>query len=298
MARYGVWSPIPMWVGGTQKWIVGTNGRRRTAVVIHRMEGSLEGSDTYLKREFADYYPYPRLRASTHFGVGLWNGVPQIRQWVDTANSAWGWNARPSDVPTPAAKATITNLYTSTEDLNWQVISVEVEGFANQTWHPDTIIKVKELLRWIYKTHGDLVILAHTDLSPKACPGMYTFGLALPGYYGNRLARIFGSATMPDASVAQPEELPVKFLPLYNTRAVLKPNVKVYTKPTKTSASAFQVGSRGSATPVIGEVIGQALDGTARWVLYWQPVSSTANEFDGRWLYIHLNDVATFTKYN
>jgi hypothetical protein len=195
VARYGVWAPIPMWVRSTRKWVSGRNGRRLTAVVIHRMEGTLEGSDSYLRREFADYYPYPRLNASTHFGVGLWYGTPQIRQWVDTANTAWGWSARPTDTPTAVARNTLTNLYSGSEDLNWQVISVEVEGFASQAWDYRTRDKVKELLRWIYKTHGNVVVMAHTDCSTKVCPGMYTFGQALPGYYGKRLGTIFGTTT-------------------------------------------------------------------------------------------------------
>ena len=194
MARYGLWKPIPRVVGSTAKWSYGRNYRKLTAVVIHRMEGTLEGSDSYLRREYADYYPYPRLTASTHFGVGLWYGVPQIRQWVDTANTAWGWAARPTDTPTYVARNTLNRLYYGSEDLNWQVLSVEVEGFYYQNWNSATTQKVRELLYWIYKTHGNLTVMAHTDCSSKPCPGMTTFNRALPGFYGNTLGKIFLSS--------------------------------------------------------------------------------------------------------
>lgn len=206
MARYGLWAPIPRTVGGTTKWVYGRNGRALTAVVIHRMEGTLEGSDSYLRRERADYPPYPRLNASTHFGVGLWYGTPQIRQWVDTANTAWGWSARPTDYPTPLAHTVLPpDLYRSYADLNWQVISVEVEGFAATNWDSATTARVKELLRWIYNKHGNLYVMAHTDISSKVCPGMATFKRALPGYYGSRLRTIFGSTPITVAPTERDE---------------------------------------------------------------------------------------------
>lgn len=190
--RYGVWAPIPQWVGGTVKW-GDRYGTRPRAIVIHRMEGSLEGSDSYLRRERADYAPYPRLNASTHFGVGLWNGVSQIRQWVDTMYSAFGWAATPTDVPTALARTIFKDKLTgqatwpywrSTSDLNRDVICIEVEGFADQPWHPLTTPRVKELINVLVNTYGPLWVMVHTDCSTKPCPGMATFKAAMPGYYG------------------------------------------------------------------------------------------------------------------
>lgn len=213
MARYGVWAPIPMIVGGTQKWVAGRYGRSLTAVVIHRMEGSLVGSDQYLRREFADYAPYPRLNAATHFGIGNWpiGGAPQIRQWVDTANSAWGWTWRPEVAPSPLAQRTLTNLWSSGEDLNWQVLSIEVEGFNYQPWNQRWSPALKELLGWIYRTHGNLTVMLHNDNSFKRCPGVPEFQAGMPGYYGNKLANIFGATTASTSPTTTAGGLPVKF---------------------------------------------------------------------------------------
>lgn len=278
MARYGLWVPIPMWVGGTQKWIAGRAGRRLTAVVIHRMEGSLEGSDSYLRRERADYYPYPRLNASTHFGVGLWNGVPQIRQWVDTANTAWGWSARPTDTPTALARNTLYNLYNSYEDLNWQVISVEVEGFAYQSWDYRTTAKVKELLGWIYRTHGNLVIMAHTDCSTKPCPGMATFQAALPGYYGNRLGNIFGTAPAPTPPPSGVLNMPA--VPGYAPPAQGKVSagVNLRTSPNHTIANVYRRTDKEYFIGVCGTVTGTVYNGSSKWILGF---------IFGRFVYVH-----------
>lgn len=196
MARYGLWTPILQYASGVPKWAVGRAGRRISAVVIHRMDGTLESSDSWLKSRYSG-------SASTHFGVGLWGNTPQIRQWVDTSNTAWGWAARPNDNPTPVARRTLgPSLWIGSHDLNWQVIAVEVEGWSYQNWDPRTRAKVIELLRWIYRAHGNLTVMAHTDISSKPCPGMVTFQRALPGWYGNKLANIFGSTPAPTPTPA------------------------------------------------------------------------------------------------
>lgn len=261
MARYGIWSPIPQSVWTRRKWSVGRNGRRITAVVIHRMDGSLEGSDSWLKGFWSG-------SASTHFGVGLWNGVPQIRQWVDTINTAWGWGARPTDTPTTLARNTLTNLWVGSEDLNWQVIAVEVEGFANQPWDSRTKAKVQELLRWIWRTHGNLTVMAHTDCSIKPCPGMATFNAALPGYYGNKLNNIFGvsSVNAPPPALTKVGGLPVDFVSRAGWKATIKDN-----KPRRAGATLasknYGTTDRPHAFPIWGEVNGQRFEGNGgdRW---------------------------------
>ena len=188
--RYGIQAPIPQFVGGVRKWGTGRNGRNITAVVIHRMEGTLDGSDSWLRSRHSG-------SASTHFAVGAWGWLNrrlhryQIRQWVDTSNSAFGWAARPTDNPTPLAYSTLgADLRNSRADLNWQVIAVEVEGFFHQSWPTGLAPKVKELLAAISRSHGPLVVMAHTDCSSKPCPGMATFQAAMPGYYGKRLGAV------------------------------------------------------------------------------------------------------------
>ena len=261
MARYGVWSPIPAIAGSTRKWAVGRNNRKLTAVVIHRMDGSLEGSDSWLKSQYSG-------SASTHFGVGLWNGVPQIRQWVDTVNTAWGWGARPTDYPTPLAQKTLTNLWSGSEDLNWQVISVEVEGMSYETWNPSTRLKVIELLKWIYNVHGNLMVMAHTDCSTKPCPGMATFTAALPGYYGRRLGEIFGP-TLPNTAVdlTRVGGLPVKFTPRPGWTATIKAGKPRRSGATLKNYNYGNTDSNGTKFVIWGEVDGQSFLGNGdKWL--------------------------------
>lgn len=196
-----MWSPIPQRTGGVVKWSTRV-GTRPRAIVIHRMDGSLEGSDSWLKSPKSG-------SASTHFGVGLWNGTPQVRQWVDTAFSAFGWAATPTDTPTAVGMSVFKDrlvrygsypYWRSTSDLNRDVIAIEVEGFASQSWNPAVILKVKQLIAALIQHYGPLWIVAHTDMSTKPCPGMYTFLQALPGYYGKRLG-----STTPQSTEEQVE---------------------------------------------------------------------------------------------
>lgn len=291
MARYGLWAPIPEWVGGTRKWGRGRNGRRITAVVIHRMDGSLEGSDAWLRRQYDQFGN--RLNASTHFAVGLWNGVPQIRQWVDTANSAFGWSARPTDTPTPLAVRTLTNLYSGSEDLNWQVISVEVEGWSTQAWDSRTRDKVKELLRWIYKAHGNLVVMAHTDISWKPCPGMTTFKAALPGYYGTRLGTIFGGVPDTSTGTTGMEGFPVRFRPMYGKTIRMAGGVNVRrgtaTVEGKPTSTIHYTTKTTTDRKILGMTLGGSIGGKRGWYVWWSPNEGTTDTWDGRLVYVHEN---------
>jgi hypothetical protein len=185
--RYGVWAPIPQYTNGVRKWTAGRAGRRITAVVIHKMDGNLDGSDSWLRS-------YKSGSASTHFGVGCWGWANraiqryQIRQWVDTTNSAYGWSARPTDSPTALARSVLApDLWNGSADLNWQVIHIETEGWSTQRWPAGLTAKVRELLAAIGRSHGPLVIMAHTDISSKPCPGMSTVPWTALGGYGGRI---------------------------------------------------------------------------------------------------------------
>jgi hypothetical protein len=156
-----------------------------------------------------------------------------------------------------------------TEDLNWQVISVEVEGFAYQSWDSRTRDKVKELLAWLYKTHGNLTVLAHTDCSTKVCPGMATFQAALPNYYGNTLGEIF--APLPDTSIptATVTGLPMRFRNRTGSTAIIRDN-----KPRRAGATVNSRNYGNAPTSqsfkIWGEVEGEdmskyGLPGGRRW---------------------------------
>jgi hypothetical protein len=282
--RYGVWAPIPQYASGVRKWNYGRNGRRITAVVIHRMDGTLDGSDSWLRS-------YKSGTASTHFGVGAWGwlnraaGRYQIRQWVDTANTAYGWAARPTDTPTALARNTLGgDLYSSYADLNWQVIAIEVEGFYYQPWPAGVTAKVKELLGAIARVHGPLVIMGHTDISNKPCPGMATVPWGSIGGYGGRIGTTAPVSTHPMG------DFPVRFDSV-NKWGTLHPGVNVRRGPGTnypiqyTTKAAF--GTANSKRFVMGYVPGQLYNGSTDWACWWSPNTSTADRFDGRLLYVH-----------
>jgi hypothetical protein len=284
MARYGIWSPIPQRVNGVNKWVYGRYGRRLTAVVIHRMDGSLESSEQWLKSSASG-------TASTHFGVGSWNGVPQIRQWVDTANSAWGWGARPNDVPTSLAyKVLAPDIFNPSADLNWQVISVEVEGWSTEYWPSTTTAKVKELLNWIYRTHGNLYIMAHTDCSWKPCPGMFTFKTALPNHYGNLLGNIYGTKTVSAPATKSPTEAwPVKFKEKREYGYIDK-GVGLFYGPSNQSKLHWIADERIKRY-MIGATLGQDVAGTNQWYFFWSQDGATESTYDGDLIYVHASQV-------
>lgn len=268
--RYGIWAPIPQWVGGTVKW-GDRYGTRPRAIVIHRMEGTLEGSDSYLRREFADYSPFPRLNASTHWGVGLWNGVPQIRQWVDGNYSAFGWSATPTDVPTPLARQVfgdrLTGMSTwpywrSTSDLNRDVLAIEVEGFHYQPWESRTRAKVIELINAIVDRYGPMWIVTHTDMSTKPCAGLTTMRAALP-MYGTRYA---GPALPDTSSTIRVSNLPMSGFKRHKPTASAVIRVG---KPRRDGAtlSAKNLGTTTEAKRfrIWGEVKGQDFGAGPRW---------------------------------
>lgn len=189
--RYGVQAPIPAvvgpWYRRVRKW--GPRyGQVSRSIVTHRMDGTLESSDSWLRATASG-------SASAHFGIGHWNGVPQVRQWVDTAYAAWTWAASPTDRPTPVGYKVFGDLLVprsgwppvySRADLNRYVITIEVEGFYYQRWHPDLIPLYKQLVKAIVNAHGPQWMTGHGDLSSKPCPGFTTWQAAIPGVYGTR----------------------------------------------------------------------------------------------------------------
>ena len=295
--RYGIWAPIPQWVGGTRKWTAGRNWRRMTAVVIHRMDGTLDGSDGWLRREYDQYGN--RLSASTHFAVGAWGWINrslhryQTRQWVDTLNTAYGWAARPTDTPTSLARATLGgDLYNPAADLNWQVIHVEVEGWSHQLWPRGITTRVAELLTAIGRAHGPLVIMAHTDISSKPCPGMSTVPWGSIGGYGGRISQ----PALPDTTTPPKDELPVKFRPVHNRKFLFRKGTTFRSSPKYPASNAVQVLKSDSYRNVVGYTLGSSLSGSSRWVAFWDANDSTGDQWDGQWLYAHEADVLKHAK--
>lgn len=186
--RYGTVRLIPQYVSGVRKWWGGRQGFTPRVVVIHRMEGNLNGSDSWLRSAASG-------SASTHFAVGYWGALNRMLRrativtWVDTVNTAYGWNAQPNGwTPTLLARRMLSDiLYQPYKDLNSPAIHIEVEGYHWQVMHSQLAAKLKELLGAIARVHGPLVIMAHTDCSAKPCPGMAGVPWTYLGGYGGKI---------------------------------------------------------------------------------------------------------------
>lgn len=90
-----------------------------SGVVLHVMQGTLEGSDSWFHN--------PIAQASAHFGVGK-TGL--IYQWVDTADRAWAQAAG---------------------NKTW--LSIEHEGYAGDVLTKDQLAATAKVIAWAQKTH-------------------------------------------------------------------------------------------------------------------------------------------------
>jgi N-acetylmuramoyl-L-alanine amidase len=112
----------------------GRAGWKPIAIVIHLMDGTLAGTDSWFRN--------PRAQASTHYGVGN-DGT--VYQWVEESDTAWG-NGR---VQSPTWK-----LIESGVNPNLTTISIEHEGVSGHVWTPAQYAADVELVKAIAARHG------------------------------------------------------------------------------------------------------------------------------------------------
>jgi hypothetical protein len=104
-----------------------TDGQDRVlGVVLHIMEGTLEGSQAW--------FDNPEAQASSHFGTGK-DG--ELRQWVDTKDRAWAQGAG-----------------------NHDYISIENEGYAGDVLSSGQLEACAQVLAWAVKTYNIPYLLA------------------------------------------------------------------------------------------------------------------------------------------
>ena len=139
----------------------GRNGYQPKAVVIHIMEGTLEGTDSWFAKTSS--------KVSAHYGVGK-NG--EIHQYVPETQAAWhaGRVARPAWkglIPAGGGKWINPNFYT---------IGVEHEGNEQSEWTDAMYAASAALVRDICGRYGlpldrNHVIGHHEIYAEKTCPG-------------------------------------------------------------------------------------------------------------------------------
>lgn len=126
----------------------GRQGQKPRAIVLHLMDGTLNGTDAWFRNKDA--------QASTHYGVGK---KGEIYQWVNESDTAWG-NGRVYKPTWRLVDAKMNpNLYT---------ISIEHEGVTGHIWTPEQYAADVELIkdiaaRWNIPLDRDHIII-HSEI--------------------------------------------------------------------------------------------------------------------------------------
>jgi len=146
-----------VWIGSPNK-DKSREGLRPQAVVIHIMDGTLHGTDTW----FLD----PASRVSAHYGVGA---TGTVHQYVAEGDTAWHAGRRYN--PT-------WNLIKDTPNPNFYTIGIEHEGEADTPWSDamlgtSTRLVMEICNRWSIPIDRDHVIGHREIYARKTCPGTW-----------------------------------------------------------------------------------------------------------------------------
>lgn len=141
-----------------------TTGRKiysPITVVIHIMEGTLTGTDSWFKD--------PRSKVSAHYGIGKNGEVHQYVKETDTAWHAGRVNAPSWQLIKQAANGLFVN-------PNYYTIGIEHEGNENSDWPDAMYASSAEMVRsicsrWNIPIDRNHVIGHHEIYSLKTCPG-------------------------------------------------------------------------------------------------------------------------------
>lgn len=139
----------------------GRKGFTPIAIVIHIMEGSLDGTDSWFKSKISS--------VSAHYGIGI-NG--EVHQYVQENDSAW--HAGRVNAPTwPLIKSAGNGLFVNP---NYYTIGIEHEGDETTNWSDATYQSSSAMIRdiaqrWNIPIDRQHIIGHHEIYSVKACPG-------------------------------------------------------------------------------------------------------------------------------
>jgi N-acetylmuramoyl-L-alanine amidase len=141
-----------------------TTGRKiynPETVVIHIMEGSLAGTDSWFKN--------PISKVSAHYGIGKTGEVHQYVKETDTAWHAGRVNAPSWQLIKPSGNGHFIN-------PNLYTIGIEHEGNENSDWTDAMYSSSSEMVkticsRWNIPIDRNHVIGHHEIYSLKTCPG-------------------------------------------------------------------------------------------------------------------------------
>lgn len=139
----------------------GRRGYQPEAIVIHIMQGTLFGTDSWFQSAIS--------KSSSHYGIGKWGEVHQYVNENDTAFHCTRINA-----PTwSGIKQTDSGLYINPD---YYTIGIEHEGDINTEWTENMYETSAQLIsevcrRWNIPADRNHIIGHHEVYSIKKCPG-------------------------------------------------------------------------------------------------------------------------------
>lgn len=143
----------------------GRGGQAPRAIVIHRMAGSLRGTDAWFQTSRAGRNGSPS--SSAHYGIGQ-NG--EIHRYVAESNAAFHAGALGTIAMQQRFPWIVPGL-----PLNWQTIGIEHEGKGDEPWSNLMVAVSAALIADIARRYKieilPATVLRHSDVRATACPG-------------------------------------------------------------------------------------------------------------------------------
>ncbi|WP_018616624.1 N-acetylmuramoyl-L-alanine amidase [Segetibacter koreensis] len=223
-----------------------TSGRKKyrpEAVVIHIMEGTLSGTDSW----FRD----PHSKVSAHYGIGK-NG--EIHQYVPEMNTAW--HAGRVNAPSwPLIKSAGNGLYINP---NYYTIGIEHEGKEDSEWNEEMYLASSGLIKdictnWSIPLDRLHVIGHHEIYSLKTCPGTKVDINKLIRLAGGNVAVPAVTGSITPAKMAEKGKVTTK------TRLNIRPQPNTRFKPIITVDPNVQLAHDGFTND------GEVISGIGKW---------------------------------
>ena len=234
-----------------------TRGRKSfkpEAIVIHIMEGSLAGTDSWFANKAS--------QVSAHFGIGQ-NG--ELHQYVELLDTAW----HAGRVNNPTWDGIKSNNAGAFFNPNYYTFGIEHEGIATTAWSNEIYHKSAELIANLcvdFRIPLDRahVIGHHEIYSVKSCPGQkvnFNILLELANQYRDLLLSPGSPAPVSNVNALTP-------LNFVGTSGVVRveKNVNIRSKSPSITARIVSTQTIGTTLNHVGWVTnGQPINGNRKW---------------------------------
>jgi N-acetylmuramoyl-L-alanine amidase len=218
----------------------GRKGYKPLAIVIHIMEGTLAGTDSWFRN--------PASSVSAHYGIGKDGTVHQYVQESDSAWHAGRVNAPSWKLIKPAGTASYVN-------PNYYTIGIEHEGNENSDWtdamYAASAAMIKAIAaRWNLPIDRDHIIGHHEIYSLKTCPG---FKVDL-----NKLVAMAGGVQQP-ALTGEPTKIVQAGTATTTARLNIRKSPGTKFAPVNTVNAGLAIAYEGYTTE------GEIVQGNGKW---------------------------------